>query len=444
MNKFIYILFLSSVFIVSCSDDESRDKLDAELQKLMIEASPTNSIDFYKLPNPNDLKSIPQDPLNELTRDKVALGKLLYHETAFSTEGKFPITKQEYSCASCHHAGAGFQAGLAQGIAEGGEGFGINGEGRVRNLLCAPELCDVQPIRTPTILNGAFQPVMLWNGQFGATDVNTGTEDQWTPGTPKETNNLGFEGLEIQAIAGLEVHRIGYNLDAVIEHGYKDLFDKAFPGVSEDERYTRVTAGLAIAAYERTVMSYNAPFQKYLRGNTYQLSDAQKEGAILFFGKANCVACHTGPALNKMEFHALGLNEFNVDEVIHYDPEDPTRFGRFSFTQNQEDMFKFKTPQLYNLKGIEFLGHGSSLHSVREVIEYKNTAIAENSEVDQSQLADEFVPLGLSDDEIDKLTWFLEYALFDEELERFVPSSILSGNCFPNNDPTSQVDLGCK
>lgn len=443
MNKIFYIFIISSVFFASCAKDEATDKLDDELQRLLIEASPTNSLDYYKLPDPNDFKSIPQDPRNKITQSKVRLGKFLFHETVFSTEGKFPITKEEYSCASCHHAEAGFQAGIAQGIAEGGQGFGIKGEARIRNLSCAPELCDVQPIRTPTILNGAFQPVTLWNGQFGATSLNTGTEAEWTAGTPKETNHLGFEGLETQAIAGLEVHRIGYTKEAVETNGYKEMFDLAFPDVDEDKRYTRTTAGLAIAAYERTVMSYNAPFQKYLRGNTYQLSDAQKEGAILFFGKANCVACHTGPALNKMEFHALGLNEFKPEEVIHYDPTDPTRFGRFSFTQEPEDKFKFKTPQLYNLKDIEFLGHGSSLHSVREVIEYKNMAIPENPEVTASQLSDLFIPLGLNEDEIDKLTWFIEYGLYDGELDRFVPASLPSGNCFPNNDPSSRIDLGC-
>ena len=61
------------------------------------------------------------------------------------------------------------------------------------------------------MLNVAYQKVMLWNGQFGATSVNTGTESQWTADTPIETNFLGFEGLETQAIAGLGVHRMKVN-----------------------------------------------------------------------------------------------------------------------------------------------------------------------------------------------------------------------------------------
>lgn len=317
------------------------------------------------------------------------------------------------------------------------------GEERMRNTLCVPELCDVQPIRTPSALNGAFQPLMLWNGQFGATSLNQGTEAQWTAETPKAKNHLGFEGLEIQAIAGLEVHRIGINKDAVIEHSYKDLFDNAFSDIDEDERYSLITAGLAIAAYERTLMANQSPFQNYLKGQKDALTENQKQGALLFFGKAECFNCHTGPALNKMEFHALGMNEFNPDEVIHYDVNDPAQLGRFSFTQEEQDKYKFKTPQLYNLKNLTFLGHGASFSSLREVVEYKNIAIAENSNVPDEMLSSEFKPLNLSDTEIDQLVDFLENGLFDANLDRYVPSSLPSGNCFPNNDAISKIDLDC-
>ena len=445
--RYLFIA-LSVILITSCNQDYgledhqiSEYKMNSAVVNAIKTTSPDGQLSYYQLPTSDDYGRIPQDPNNALTRDKVELGKLLFHETAFSTDGKFSITKEEYSCASCHHAGAGFQAGMAQGLGEGGEGFGLVGEARVRNPFCAPELCDVQPIRSPTILNGAYQPVMLWNGQFGATDVNVGTEDQWTEGTPKEINRLGFEGLEVQAIAGLEVHRIIYDEESVIENGYKNLWDRAFSDVNIENRYTRITAGLALAAYERTVLSNEAPFQQYLNGDYEALSEDEKNGALIFFGKGQCSTCHTGPALNKMEFHALGLNEFNPDEVTFYNPEDPTRFGRFSFTKNEEDRFKFKTPQLYNLKGIEFLGHGSSMHSVREIIEYKNRGIAENPEVPADVLA--LKPLGLSDLEVDQLIMFVERSLYDSNLDRYVPSSLPSENCFPNNDIISKVDLGC-
>lgn len=444
-----HLYIVAIIFLMaSCNQDYGLEdykidqyKINSAVVDAIRASSPDGQLSYYQLPASDDYNRIPQDPNNRLTAQKIELGKLLFHETAFSTDGNFPITGEEYSCASCHHAGAGFQAGVAQGLGEGGEGFGHMGEARIRNPLCAPELCDVQPIRSPTILNGAYQPVMLWNGQFGATDVNVGTEDQWTEDTPKAINHLGFEGLETQAIAGLKVHRIKYDAASVVEHGYKNMWDQVFADSPMEDRYSLVNAGLAIAAYERTVLSNEAPFQKYLDGDYEALTTDEKIGAQIFFGKGQCSDCHTGPALNKMEFHALGLNEFNPSEVTFYNPEDPTRFGRFSFTKVEADKFKFKTPQLYNLRELEFLGHGASMNSVREIIEYKNAGIAENPEVPLSQL--DLNPKGLTETEITQLTLFVENALHDGNLDRYVPSSLPSGNCFPNNDVISKADLGC-
>ena len=105
-----------------------------------------------------DFASIPQDPNNTLTLEKIRLGQLLFHETAFATAGEFSNTKFTYSCASCHHADAGFQSGLPQGIGEGGMGFGFLGDGRVIMLesVFPRDSLDVLPIKVPTILNVAY------------------------------------------------------------------------------------------------------------------------------------------------------------------------------------------------------------------------------------------------------------------------------------------------
>ncbi len=81
--------------------------------------------------------------------------------------------------------------------------------------------------------------------------------------------------------------------------------------------------------------------------------------------------------------------------------------------------------------------------SLREVVEYKNNAVPENTDVPVSQLAESFVPLNLSESEIDALVTFLETALYDEFLLRYEPESLISGQCFPNNDAQSRIDLGC-
>ena len=244
-------LILTGCEVFGGGDDTDSD-LDEQLQERLVDASQGNGLNFFLLPRSDDFAAIPQDPTNLVTAQKVALGKLLYHETGLLTDPKRPEGRFTASCASCHHVQAGFQANLAQGIGEGGQGFGQLGEGRLNNTAYGADL-DVQPIRTPTTLNAAYQELMLWNGQFGGVGDNLGTEAQWTAGTPKETNHLGYHGVETQAIAGLDVHRMGLiDESQVYENAaYKQLFADAFPGVPESERITVENAGLAIAAYER-------------------------------------------------------------------------------------------------------------------------------------------------------------------------------------------------
>lgn len=427
--------------------------LDGQLRKLLIEKSDGEGLKFWKLPWSFQLNKIPQDPLNPLSRAKVILGRSLYHETALGVNNVQENGYETYSCASCHHAQGGFMANLPQGIGEGGIGFGVRGEGRVFDPEYDhdPVYPDCQPVRTPTSMNGAYQELMLWNGQFGGVGDNLGTEDQWEEGTPLESNWLGMHGLETQAHAGLKVHRMGdIELSRVAEIPmYKWLFRAAFRG--DPDPINRLNAALAIAAYERTLLANDAPFQRWLHGHKRAMTRQEKRGALVFFGTADCGACHTGPALNTMEFYALGMNDLDGSwdpDRVNLEPfggtiPDGTRLGRGGFTQDPEDFYKFKTPQLYNLLDSPFYGHGASFATVREVVEYMNTAMPENPIVPPEQLAEEFVPLGLTDDEVDDLVAFLEGALYDPGLMRYVPDRIPSGNCFPNNDPQSQIDLGC-
>lgn len=303
---------------------------------------------------------------------------------------------------------------------------------------------DVQPLRTPPAINVAYQKNMLWNGQFGATGMNTGTEDQWAYGTPVEENRLGYEGVEIQAIAGLKVHRQEVT-SALLNAapGYEQLFANAFPNVPAADRLSREYGGLAIAAYERTLLPSQAPFQKWLRGDMNAMTDQEKMGAILFFGKANCGSCHTGPALNSMAFKSIGMGDLIGPGIIGVNPGHEAHLGRGGFTGKTEDMYCFKVPQLYNLREMMFYGHGATFTSLESVVRYKNAAVPQKFSVGPSELDPQFMPLNLSDQEVKDIAVFLESALYDDDLERFVPYSLPSGNCFPNSDPTSRADLGC-
>jgi cytochrome c peroxidase len=443
LHKITYLWLL--LFLCSCTVDGELFDItvtaeDLKLKEQLIDLS--GSLDYYILPESDDYTNIPADPSNPLTSEKVLLGKLLFHETGIGLEPKAEINKGTYSCASCHHSAAGFQSGLKQGIGDGGSGFGLSGEARTLTADFNFEMVDVQPIRSPTVLNVAYQKVMLWNGQFGATGSNLGTEANWTIDTPKENNKLGFEGVETQAIAGLTVHGMGISKDFCDQNGYTFLFDQAFPNIPEADRYTLHTTGLAIAAYERTLLTNESNFQLWLKGTSNAMTSDEKQGAGLFFGKAKCYECHNGPALNSEEFHALGMNDF-LEPAVPITIDDDTKKGRGGFTKNPNDDFKFKVPQLYNLKDVKFFGHGGSLQSVKEVIVYKNNAQKENFGVSRTQLADKFIPLNLNLDEIEQLTQFVENSLKDHNLQRYVPAGLPTEKCFPNADMQSLEDLNC-
>ena len=443
------VLLLISIFF-SCGSDlnsssttQELEQKDVELIALMKGNAPTGDISYYRLPESNDFSNIPQDPRNPITKDKVALGGFLFHETALGISAKNEKFIKTFSCASCHHADAGFQAGVIQGIGEGGKGFGTTGE--LRRPFPGAQNIDVQPLRSPTAMNGAYQKNMLWNGQFGATALNEGTEHLWPAGTPIETNKLGFEGIETQAIAGMGVHRLDINEEVIKISAYKNLFDQVYPNEPESERYSLKNAALAIAAFERTLLSNKAPFQQYLQGKLDAMSAMEKEGATLFFGKAGCVNCHTGPALNSMQFNAIGLGDMYdcPEPTVGTKINDTANLGRGGFTGKSTDNYKFKVPQLYNLKDSPFYGHGATLRSVREVIIYKNNAKPQNTNITTSQLDPLFKPLGLNDSEISAIEAFISNALYDSNLQRYVPDLLPSGQCFPNADIQSRIDLGC-
>lgn len=441
-------LFSAALLFAGCQEDSVIDvdtpstpnELDVELENALVGASNGVGTDYYILPT--SINVVPEDPNNPINSAKVELGKLLYHETGMATNPKKEEGRYTYSCASCHHANGGFQACLPQGISEGGVGFGMHGEGRYPNANYSIAQLDIQPIRTPSILNIAYQPNILWNGQFGATHLNEGTESQWHENSPKVWNHLGFEGTETQAIAGMNVHRLGMEEELFAQ--YEDMFVSAFGNLG-DTLMSNVYVGLAMAAYERTVVASEAPFQKWLRGDRTAMNDKEKRGAIVFFTKGECYQCHNGPALSSMEFHALGMQDLDGPGVYSTNFVDQTiNLGRGGFTGNADENYKFKVPQLYNLIQSRFYGHGASFHSVEEVIRYKNEAIPANQAVPESQLSDAFYPLELTDQEIEDMAAFIEYGLYDRELSRYVPESTLSGFCFPNNDYRSAQQMGCQ
>jgi cytochrome c peroxidase len=242
---------------------------------------------------------------------------------------------------------------------------------------------------------------------------------------------------------GLIAHRITINKELLDEYGYTFLFDQVFADVPVEERYTIKTASLAFSAYIRTILANRAPFQDWLKGDREALGYEEKKGAILFFEKAQCIQCHYNQNLGSSEFHALGVTDMDQIPSYNTSPDDRRNLGRGGFTLQPEDNYKFKVPGIYNLQGANFYFHGASKTSIRDLIEYKNAAQSENSRVPQDLISSKFKPIGLTEEEKYHLIAFLENGLQDPDLKRYVPTSVLSGNCFPNADEASQLDLGC-
>ncbi|HMW39619.1 MAG: cytochrome-c peroxidase [Saprospiraceae bacterium] len=437
----IYLICTAGLLLLllQCQQTVTTEITDQSLRNLLM--SEPGGIASLMLPRSDELEHIPQDSANPLTAAKVELGRYLFFDPAISFDPACKAAARTFSCATCHFADAGFQAGRKQAIASGGRGHGFR---REKHPMCDSTEVDVQLLRTPSIVNCAYQEVQLWSGKLGCCGPNKGTDSLWKKGSFMELNRLAMAGVETQARVALEAHGMRMDPNLVTETKYLDLFNAAFSDVTPELKYRRFSMAKAIAAYERTVLTNEAPFQKWLRGDRSALTKDQRWGAYIFFGKGGCNNCHRGPALNSMTFHALGIKDMSGNDVIPKKnaPED-IMFGRGGFTHREEDMYKFKVPQLYNLKGLKFLGHGGGLSSVEAVIRYINNAVAENSSVDQKYLSPYFRPLHLTEKEIKALTTFVEDALFDPSLHRYEPGNVPSGFCFPNADKMSREQLRC-
>ncbi|MBX2836448.1 MAG: cytochrome-c peroxidase [Gammaproteobacteria bacterium] len=450
------------------TEEPTADSEAAELQLLqeqfrlaIIASSEGRGLEAYILPDSDDYNRIPQDPSNPITAEKVLLGQMLFHDTAFSIAGR---AGNEYSgtwsCATCHNSQAGFKPGVPQGIGEGGQGYGANGA--LRTLLSqfdplasseAADFPDIQPIAVPSVLNSGYQNVKLWDGELGnpiggSVNSTVGDEQLLTADTLRAENSRFLAGLETQAVAGIPFHRMVMEQSTLESTpGYAEFWPSAFGANSLDYRQD---AALAIAAFERTLLANEAPFQRWLRGERDQLNTEEIHGGILFFGKAGCTNCHQGPALSSDVFATeaelffnIGFADFNLNDPRIHGTNDAKSLGRGGFTQDSAYHYHFKIPQLYNLNDAPFYGHGSSFRSIRDVLVYKNVAIPQNFAA-AGNLSEDFVPLGLTEEEIDALTSFLTNALRDPNLARYEPRDVPSGSCVTVDPLTVESDWRCE
>lgn len=284
---------------------------------------------------------LPVPHYNPLTTDKVELGRELFFDKRLSRD-------QSLSCATCHLPEKAFTDGRAVSV-------GIDGALGRRNA--------------PSLLNGAYLRSMFRDGRAKSLE-----EQALQPITnPAELDNTHEE----------VVRRLG------ADKSYRILFERAF-GSSE---VTIERTAEAIACFERTLLSANSNYDRYLvSGVRNALSDSALRGLELVRGKAGCQMCHEHSRLTDDRFHNTGVSW----------GQQPLDLGRHEVTGWESDTGKFKTPSLRDVEHTAPYMHDGSIETLEEVVEFYNEGGRPNPYLDPA-----IKPLDLSDQEKQDLVAFL-------------------------------------
>jgi cytochrome c peroxidase len=309
-KKIGYPIKVAAITLVAAAAFATKSFSADENRPAMPSISP-EMVDTMKV-LPGGLAALPPVPVpedNPQTEAKVELGKRLFFDTRLS--GDFSS-----SCATCHNPAVAFTDGLPRSR-------GFAGKTLLRN--------------SPTVLNAAYNTAQFWDGRAA-------TLDEQCKGpllSPQEMNMVDEKHL---------VNR----LNAVPQ--YRQDFQTAFgEGPSLDN------VAHAIAAFERTLVTPGSRFDRYALGDKSALSDQEKRGLIVFFGKGSCSECHKGVNFTDNLYHDLGA------KPVAGNPED---LGRFAITHNPADRGAFKTPTLRNVALTAPYMHDGSVATLEDVVEF--------------------------------------------------------------------------
>ena len=240
------------------------------------------------------------------TAAEIELGKVLFFDTRLSLN-------QQQSCATCHNPDLGFGDGVAAGKGTMGGTLGRN---------------------TPHIYNLAFNSVFFWDGRASSL----------------EEQALG--PIEAAGEMNMPLDKLLPRLQAV------PYYQKAFKDVYGSSDINTANLAKAISAFERTIISDNAPFDKYLAGNKSAMSPSAVRGMELFEGSAGCTQCHDGANFTDESFHNIGVADKDV--------------GRDKIASSPGMKGAFKTPGLRNAIFTAPYMHDGSLASLEEVVRFYN------------------------------------------------------------------------
>ncbi|OZB58126.1 MAG: cytochrome C peroxidase [Lysobacterales bacterium 14-68-21] len=278
----------------------------------------------------------PALPGNPATPERVALGKMLYFDPRLSES-------HAISCNSCHMVGMG-------GVDLQETSLGHRWQHGGRNA--------------PTVYNAVFDIAQFWDGR--AKDL----EQQ--AGGPL-VNPVEMDTTEAHVVEQLRAIP-----------GYVQAFAKAFPGGGDAITFENIRR--AIALFEATLITPNAPFDRYLKGDAKALDASQREGLALFINKG-CAACHAGINVGGAMYAPFGVVERPGAEILP--PDDR---GRFAVTKTASDAYVFRVPSLRNVALTPPYFHSGKVWDLRQAVAVMGS----------SQLGAQ-----LTDAEIDSITAFL-------------------------------------
>jgi cytochrome c peroxidase len=327
---------------------------------------------------------------NPQTPEKVALGKKLFEDKRFSATG-------QVACANCHEADKAFTdtpLRTSEGIKQAGKA--LTG---TRNA--------------PTVVNAAYMASMFWDGR--------------SPSLEDQALHPFVNPVEMALPSHEPILKI-VRTDPAYVRAFEQVFGKQGKAVT----MTEVTQ--AIAAFERTELAGDSPFDRYyFAGDKDALTPAQKRGLDIFVNKGRCVSCHvieqTQALFTDNRFHniGVGINDIQQDvpalageflrakatltEVDHKVLADKrtSELGRFAVDRTLDDLGAFKTPTLRNVAVTPPYMHDGSLNTLRDVVvHYNNGGVTKEGDRVNDFLSGGIRPLGLTDPEIDDLVAFME------------------------------------
>jgi len=311
-------------------------------------AAPYIDVEAHSL-GPVPLGNLDQPPvpaINPQSSAKILLGKKLYFDTRLSKDNTI-------SCATCHDP------------AKGWSDAGPTSKG-IKDQLGGR--------RSPPVSNAAYNYLQFWDGRAPSLEEQAKGPIE----NPVEMGNTHTEML--RTVSDIP--------------GYVDEFEQVFGtrNVTVDE------VAQAIASFERTVVTTDSPFDRYVQGNDQALTPLEREGLEIFNGKGHCTACHWGGHFSDGRFHNLGVEPI--------DPSKPDS-GRYVVTKRSKDIGAFKTPTVRDAALRPPYMHTGKEMTLEDVVRLYNRG----GGTDDANLDPLMVPLGLSEHEIQALVAFMKRAM---------------------------------